>query len=106
MKLNSRTKAKYTKNVGARRSPAPMRSRNFAIRLVPELSFSFGLLAMVVIEKALQQSIVKNDFPWTLKALASCVREGFDEVEKLFYKRNNQLRTRVETHLKYAKTQK
>ncbi len=50
------------------------KARNFAIRLIPDISFSFGLLAMIVIEKAQQQSIEKKDIPWTVKALASCIR--------------------------------
>lgn len=82
------------------------KARNFSIRLIPEISFSFGFLSMVIIEKALQQSIERKDIPWTLKALASCVREGFDEVEKLFFKRNKQLKTRVETHTKYLAAKK
>jgi len=82
------------------------KARNFSIRLIPEISFSFGFLSMVIIEKAQQQSIERNDIPWTLKALASCIREGFDEVEKLFFKRNKQLKTRVETHTKYLQAKK
>ncbi len=82
------------------------KARNFSIRLIPEISFSFGLLSMVIIEKALQQSIERSDIPWTLKALASCIREGFDDVEKLFFKRNNHLLTRVETHIKFLQNKK
>jgi ATP-dependent RNA helicase DOB1 len=82
------------------------KARNFSIRLIPEISFSFGLLSMVIIEKAQQQSIKREDMPWTLKALASCVREGFDEVEKLFLKRNKQFKSRVETHVEYFKAKK
>jgi ATP-dependent RNA helicase DOB1 len=77
------------------------KARNFVIRLVPEISFSFGLLSMIIIEKARQQGINKKDLPLTIKVLASCIREGFDEVDKLFYKRNNHLLLRVETHKKY-----
>jgi hypothetical protein len=83
------------------KSPYLTKARNFVIRLIPEISFSFGLLSMIIIEKALQQGIDKRDVPWTIKALASCIREGFDEVDKLFYKKNNQLLLRVETHKNY-----
>jgi hypothetical protein len=79
------------------------KARNFSIRLIPELSFSFGLLTMIIIEKTQQAGIAKEVIPWTLKALASCIREGFDEVEKLFFKYNNRIRSRVEAHSKFVK---
>lgn len=82
------------------------KARNFTIKLIPEISFSFGVLSMVIIEKALQQSIERKDLPWTLRALASCIREGFDNVEKLFFKGNYKFKSRVETHLKYSQTKK
>lgn len=83
------------------KSPYLVKARNFVIRLVPELSFSFGLLSMIVIEKAKQQGVALNIIPWTIKALANCIREGFDDVEKVFYKKNNNLLMRVDTHLKH-----
>ena len=79
------------------------KARNFAIRLIPELSFSFGLLTMIILEKTQHAGIEKEDIPWTLKALASCIREGFDKVEKLFFKYNSRIRTRVEAHSKFRK---
>lgn len=85
------------------KSPYLIKARNFVIRLVPEISFSFGLLSMIIVEKAKQKGIMKSELPWTIKALASCIREGFDNVNKLFYKRKNQILTRVETHNKINK---
>lgn len=76
-----------------------VKARNFVNRLVPELSFGFGILSMVLSEKAIQEGI--DEIPYDIKMLASCVREGFDDVEKLFYKKNNRLLARVETHLKF-----
>jgi ATP-dependent RNA helicase DOB1 len=82
-------------------SPYLIKSRNFVIRLIPELSFSFGLLSMVIIEKAIQKGIEKDSLPWNVRVLASCIREGFDSSEKLFLKKRNNLLMRVETHNKY-----
>ncbi len=77
------------------------KARNFVIRLVPEISFSFGLLSMVIIEKAQQKGVSKSELSWTIKMLASCIREGFDDVQKFFYKQRNKLLTRVDTHNKF-----
>jgi len=78
-----------------------VKARNFVNRLVPELSFGIGLLSMVLTEKAKQQELEKQDIPWNIRVLASCIREGFDSYSKLFYKKNNRLSMRVETHLAY-----
>ena len=78
-----------------------VKARNFANRLVPELSFGLGLLSMVITEKAKQQGLGKQDIPWDIRVLASCIREGFDSSSKLFYKKNNRLEMRVETHLTF-----
>ena len=77
------------------------KARNFVIRLVPDISFGFGFLSMVIIEKAKQNGRQKEDLPLSIRALASCIREGFDEVGKLLYKHENKLLMRVETHLKF-----
>ncbi len=82
-------------------SPYLLKARNFVIRLVPEISFSFGLLSLVIIEKARQLKINGRDVPLTIKVLANCIREGFDSADKLLYKRNEKLALRVETHFKY-----
>ena len=77
------------------------KARVFIIRLIPELSFAFGIISMVIIEKAKQQGIGKNELSWTIKATSSCIKEGFDEFEKLIYKNENKLISRVETHRRY-----
>jgi hypothetical protein len=79
------------------------KTRYFVIRLIPEISFAFGLLAMVIIEKSKQSGMEKGSLPWSLRALASCIREGFDDVEKLFFKRNRDILSRVEAHLEFRK---
>ncbi|MEJ5106564.1 DEAD/DEAH box helicase [Chryseobacterium sp. MYb328] len=77
------------------------KARNFVNRLVPELSFGIGLLSIVLLEKAKQSGIENIDISWDIRVLASCIREGFDSASKLFYKKNNQLLMRVETHLAF-----
>lgn len=79
-----------------------VKARNFVNRLVPELSFGLGLLSMVLAEKAKQQGLEKEDIPWDIRVLASCIREGFDSSSKLFYKKNSRLLMRVETHLTFG----
>jgi hypothetical protein len=80
-----------------------IKARNFVSRLVPELSFGFGIVSMTLVEKARQIGIDKKDLPWDFRVLASCIREGFDTSTKLFFKKNNRLLMRVETHQKYNK---
>jgi len=84
-------------------TPYLTKARNFVIRLVPDLSYGFGFLAMVIIEKYKQQGLEIKELSWDIKALASCIREGFDASEKLFYKRNKRLPMRVVTHIQYDK---
>jgi hypothetical protein len=57
---------------------------------------------MVLTEKAQQQGLEKQEIPWDIRVLASCIREGFDSSSKLFYKKINRLSMRVETHLAYS----
>lgn len=84
-------------------SPYLTKARNFVIRLVPDLGYGFGFLAMVIIEKYKQEDLDIKELSWNIKALASCIREGFDSPEKLFYKKNKLLPMRVVTHKEYAK---
>lgn len=80
------------------------KARKFVNRLVPELSFGLGLLSMVLLEKAKQNSIENANISWDVRILASCVREGFDSASKLFYKKDNNLLMRVETHLAFSQS--
>lgn len=77
-------------------------ARNFTLRLVPELSFSFGLFSMIVQENAIVAGYKKRNLPNTILFLASCIREGFDQVEKLLFKVENRRYSRVECHEKYS----
>jgi ATP-dependent RNA helicase DOB1 len=75
-----------------------IKARKFINRLVPELSFGFGILSYVLIELANQKGLDKKNIPNHIKLLASCIREGFDTPEKLFFKMNKGLEMRIETH--------
>jgi ATP-dependent RNA helicase DOB1 len=83
------------------KSPYLVKARNFVIRLIPELSYAFGFLAMVIIEKAKQRGLQSKELSWNIRTLASCIREGLDSSEKLFYKKNQGLQMRVETHVAF-----
>lgn len=77
------------------------KSRDFILRIVPDISFALGILSLVVVQMAKEREINKHDVPWTIRALASCIKEGMDSVEKLFFKVNNNIQLRVETHIRY-----
>ncbi|MDW3191995.1 MAG: DEAD/DEAH box helicase [Cytophagales bacterium] len=81
--------------------PFLTKTRNFIIRLIPEVSFAFGLLSMVIIEKAKQNGKVKEDLSMNIRFLASCIREGVESSTKLFFKRNFKMISRVQTHAAY-----
>ena len=78
-----------------------IKARNFVNRLMPELSFGFGLISLIFIEKAKQNGIESKDVNRDIRILASCIREGFDSSRKLFFKKNHNLTMRVETHIKF-----
>lgn len=81
--------------------PYLLKSRSFVNRLVPELSFGFGLISMIITEKAKLQNMDKEILSMDIKVLASCIREGVDSSDKLFFKKKNNLLMRVDAHLKY-----
>lgn len=75
-------------------------SRNFVLRLIPDISFAFGLFALTIIEmKRLDDT--EAEISMYIKVLASCVREGFDEVQKLFYRYDNPQTSRVRIHWEF-----
>ena len=74
------------------------KARRFVLKLIPDLSFAFGLLSITVIEKSKLAGIPKADLPQTLRLLASCIREGFDNPEKLLFVLSGDFMSRVEVH--------
>jgi len=75
-------------------------SRNFVLRLIPDISFAFGLLALTIIERK-QLNDPETYIPMNIRVLASCIREGFDEVEKLFYRYDKPQMSRVQIHWEF-----
>lgn len=78
-----------------------LKARNFVNKLVPELSFCFGVFSLVLIEKSINSGINKKQIPLSIKTLSSCIREGLDTPDKLFYKMTERIPMRVETHKRF-----
>lgn len=57
-------------------------AREFALRMIPELTYIFGLPAQIMRAQATEQEVDTDPLP-ALETLASCVREGVDRIEKL-----------------------
>lgn len=57
-------------------------SREFLLRIIPELTYIFGLPAQIFRTQAAENGEV-TDPPLALGTLASCVRDGVNKVEKL-----------------------
>lgn len=93
---------KIIPNAKADNSKYLIKARNFVNRLIPELSYSFGVLSLVLTDKSLKKGQSKKQIPLNIKMLSSCIREGFDSSDKLFYKINEKIPMRVETHIKFT----
>lgn len=78
-----------------------IKARSFILRLVPELSFSLGLLSFITLEKAKQKKIADEEISDNIRVLASCIREGFDDSNKLFFKQKYKFKGRVNCHKLY-----
>jgi ATP-dependent RNA helicase DOB1 len=101
MYVNGESFEKINEAIPGKNDINQSKARIFIIRLIPEISFAFGILSMVIIEKAKQRGIEKDELSWSIRATSSCIKEGFDEIEKLNYKNKFNLISRVETHLKF-----
>ena len=77
-------------------------AREFALRIVPDLAFFFGVASQVVRAQALEGGGFGYDSV-SVETLASCVREGFDRPEKLALRwiRGNRV-SRVAVHREFA----
>jgi ATP-dependent RNA helicase DOB1 len=76
-------------------------ARTFILKVVPEFSYVFGIFALTMKEMFLADGGDSSEFPEVLKVLASCIREGFDSVEKLHRKTGSRF-SRVEVHREFA----
>lgn len=87
-------------------TPAPKvgkceNAREFVIRMVPEVAYIFGLISQVVRAQKIDET-GEGEIPLSIGTLGTCVREGFDQVEKLIlhYQFTPRL-ARIETHQKF-----
>ncbi|QNN41503.1 DEAD/DEAH box helicase [Pedobacter roseus] len=62
------------------------RARNFCLKLVPNISFIFGVIALVIREQTIDNEGSAKDIPYILRALASLIREGLNSEQKLRHK--------------------
>ena len=78
--------------------------RKFIIRLLPHISFIFGLFPLVC-KKMIENNGSGDLIPATFGSLAGCIREGFDVPYKLAMYQiriKQELTSRVEIHNKYC----
>ncbi len=76
-------------------------AREFVLRVIPDLAYLFGLPAQVV--RALGRERGDNsEPPLALAMLGSCVKEGFDAVEKLALRHSNNALSRRRAHYEFA----
>lgn len=76
-------------------------ARIFILKLIPEISFIFGLLSMIIKEKTIELGNDPKNIPLTISTISSCIREGFDDPNKLAFKYKNKHLSRIEVHRKY-----
>jgi hypothetical protein len=87
-------------------TPAPKvgkceNAREFVIRMVSEVAYIFGVVSQVVRAQKIDET-GEGEIPLSIGTLGACVREGFDQVEKLIlhYQFTPRL-ARIETHQKF-----
>jgi DEAD/DEAH box helicase len=79
-------------------------ARRFALRVVPELAYLFGLPAFLLQRKASVEGDQQNELPAALVKLGSCIRHGYRSVEYAalaFYLRSEKL-SRRQVHEQFA----
>ena len=79
-------------------------ARRFALRVVPELAYLFGLPAFLLQRKASVEGDQQNELPAALAKLGSCIRHGYRSVEYAalaFYLRSEKL-SRRQVHEQFA----
>ncbi|RFM28723.1 helicase-related protein [Deminuibacter soli] len=79
-------------------------ARVFVLKLVPELSFLFGIISLVTKQLVDIEGLPNDALPATLRFLSSCIKEGFDNVEILSFKIKNPRFSRVQCHLLFNST--
>jgi superfamily II DNA/RNA helicase len=81
-------------------------ARGFALRLVPELGYAFGVLSQVH-RRAVLEDATGHNVPLVLVELGQLIRDGFDDPEKLALHRITKApKGRVVTHQTYREIDK
>lgn len=78
-------------------------ARNFTLKLIPDLSFVFGIYSMVLKEKWSELGEDPETMPLSLRTLASIVREGVDSVEMLAFRYINPSLSRIQCHEEFSR---
>jgi ATP-dependent RNA helicase DOB1 len=74
------------------------KARNFILKLVPQISFAIGVLSVIMKEHLIREEYEIEEIPFVIKNLASLVKEGFDNEEKLHFKIKHRTLLRVQIH--------
>lgn len=77
------------------------KARLFILKIIPEISFIFGLFSMIIKEKTIEKGSNPKNIPLTISTLSSCIREGLDSENKLAFKFKNRHLSRIEIHRKF-----
>jgi ATP-dependent RNA helicase DOB1 len=77
------------------------KARHFILRLVPQFSFAFGVIALTMREKLLDSGYNNEEIPNIIKQMATMIREGLDTDEKLRYKLSHRSYLRVQIHREF-----
>jgi ATP-dependent RNA helicase DOB1 len=85
--------------IGGRHDQFLSKARKFVLKVIPTLSYVFSLFALTLREKMIAEGLSPNDIPYSLKTIASSIREGLDTSEKLRYKYANPQIPRVQVHI-------
>jgi len=77
------------------------KARHFILRLVPQFSFAFGVIALIMREKLLENGYDNEEIPSIIKQMATMIREGLDTEDKLRYKLIHRSYLRVQIHREF-----
>ena len=73
-------------------------TRKFVLKVIPELSYAFSVLAMVHVQYLKDIGMDEEEIPFAIKNFATCLKEGVSSEEMLQLKADKHL-MRVEAHL-------
>ena len=86
------------KAIPGKSTPFLNKGRNFILKMIPHISYAFSLISIVVREKTIIQGEDPKDIPYIMRALATFIKEGFDNEDKLRYRIAHPWYSRVQVH--------